>query len=49
MSIIMEGLTDPSPANLESVWKRLETSHAGTFAMHESFNVNEPKQFTRAW
>lgn len=49
MSIIIEGLSHRSQANLDSVWKRLETSHAGTFAMHESFNVNEPKQFTRTW
>ena len=49
MSIIMEGLTNDSQENLDSVWKRLEISHAGTFAMHESFQVNDPRHFTRAW
>ncbi|CAF1289345.1 unnamed protein product [Adineta steineri] len=49
MSIIMEGLTNHSEKNLDSVWKRLEASHAETFAMHESFNVNNPKEFSRAW
>lgn len=49
MSIIMEGLTDSSPENLNSVWKRLEDSHAGTFAMHESFRATDPRQFTRTW
>ncbi len=49
MSIIMEGLTNNSEKNLDSVWQRLEASHAGTFAMHESFNVNNPKEYTRNW
>jgi meiotically up-regulated gene 157 (Mug157) protein len=53
MSIIMEGLTlsaeNSTENNLDSVWKRLEASHADTFSMHESFHVNNPKQFTRQW
>ncbi|CAF3898861.1 unnamed protein product [Rotaria sp. Silwood2] len=49
MSIIMEGLTNTTKKNLDSVWQRLEVSHAGTFSMHESFNVNNPKHFTRQW
>ncbi|CAF1411524.1 unnamed protein product [Rotaria magnacalcarata] len=49
MSIIMEGLTNDSEKNLDSVWQRLEASHADTFAMHESFNSNNPKEFTRPW
>lgn len=49
MSIIMEGFTNNSEKVLDSVWKRLEASHANTFAMHESFNVNNPKDFTRSW
>jgi meiotically up-regulated gene 157 (Mug157) protein len=49
MAIIMEGLTNNSQENLDHVWKRLEASHVGTFAMHESFNVNNPKEFTRTW
>lgn len=49
MAIIMEGLTDNSEKILDSVWQRLEASHANTFAMHESFNVNNPKEFSRQW
>jgi meiotically up-regulated gene 157 (Mug157) protein len=49
MSIIMEGLTNNSEYNLDTVWKRLEASHADTFAMHESFNINNPKEYTRKW
>ncbi|CAF1040151.1 unnamed protein product [Rotaria sordida] len=49
MSIIMEGLTNNSKENLDSVWQRLEASHVETFSMHESFNVNNPKEFTRHW
>ncbi|UJR08085.1 hypothetical protein I4U23_012362 [Adineta vaga] len=49
MAIIMEGFANQSQVNLDSVWKRLEASHAGTFAMHESFNINNPQQFSRTW
>ncbi|CAF1071119.1 unnamed protein product [Rotaria sp. Silwood1] len=53
MAIIMEGLTNNIANNtikdLDSVWQRLEASHADTFAMHESFNVDSPSQFTRKW
>ena len=49
MSIIMEGLTNNSQQYLNSVWQRLEGSHVGTFTIHESFNVNYPKYFTRKW
>ncbi|CAF2914026.1 unnamed protein product [Rotaria sp. Silwood2] len=53
MAIIMEGLTISIDNNtikdIDSVWQRLEISHADTFSMHESFNVDNPKQFTRQW
>ena len=53
MAIIMEGLTlaidNRIQDELDSVWKRLELSHADTFSMHESFYVNDPNQFTRSW
>jgi meiotically up-regulated gene 157 (Mug157) protein len=53
MSIIMEGLTlmidNKTKNDLDSVWQRLELSHVNTFSMHESFNVDNPKQFTRHW
>ncbi len=53
MSIIMEGLTininNKTKKYLDFVWKRLEISHAKTFSMHESFNVDDPRDFTRPW
>ncbi|CAF0719175.1 unnamed protein product [Adineta steineri] len=53
MAIIMEGLTmiidNKTKIDLDYVWERLEVSHADTFAMHESFNVENPKQFSRPW
>jgi meiotically up-regulated gene 157 (Mug157) protein len=53
MSIIMEGLTmtidNITEKDLDYVWQRLEASHADTFSMHESFDVNDPTQFTRGW
>lgn len=53
MAIIMEGLTlDPIKSKIEdldSVWKRLETTHGNKFFMHESFNVDDPNNFTREW
>jgi meiotically up-regulated gene 157 (Mug157) protein len=33
--------------DFDSVWERLELSHVDTFSMHESFHVDNPKQFTR--
>ena len=53
MSIIMEGFTlmldNHTKNDLDSVWTRLEFSHVGTYSMHESFNVDNPKHFTRHW
>jgi meiotically up-regulated gene 157 (Mug157) protein len=53
MAIIMEGFTvdinNNTKRDLDYVWKRLELSHVDTFYMHESFNVDNPKEFTRQW
>ena len=53
MSIIMEGFTlkasDESNSRFDSIWQRLEVSHANTFSMHESFHVDNPASFTRHW
>lgn len=53
MAIIMEGLTmavnSKTIEDLDYVWQRLETSHNDTFSMHESFNANNPKEYTREW
>ncbi len=53
MAIIMEGLTltidNNTKHDLDYVWKRLEISHVDTFSMHESFDVDDPRLFTRHW
>lgn len=53
MAIIMEGfarITDKkNQSHLDDVWKRLELCHADTYSMHESFHVDDPKQYTRQW
>jgi hypothetical protein len=50
MSIIMEGLTDPSVAQQKI--RLVESTTAGTGNMHESFHKNDPTKYTRkhfAW
>jgi hypothetical protein len=49
MAIIMRALTtDDEKEQLQCVaW--LKTTHAGTGFMHESFNKDDPANFTRAW
>jgi len=34
---------------LDKIWKSLEASHADTYSMHESFNVDDPHAYTRRW
>ncbi|MGC1424096.1 MAG: glycoside hydrolase family 125 protein [Terracidiphilus sp.] len=49
MAIIMRALTtDDEKEQLQCI-KWLKTTHAGTGFMHESFNKNDPANFTRAW
>lgn len=49
MATTMQALTSDDKDEIISCLKTLKTSHAGTYFMHESVNVDNPKDFTRAW
>jgi len=49
LGIIMRGLTSLDDREILSCLKTLKTTHAGTGFMHESFERNDPKKFTRSW
>ena len=49
MSIIMRAFTSPDAAEIRQCLAWLRDTTAGTGFMHESFNKDDPKVFTRAW
>ncbi|HRH49831.1 MAG TPA: glycoside hydrolase family 125 protein [Panacibacter sp.] len=49
LSIIMRGLTSNNDAEIKMCIDTLQKTHAGTGFMHESFNKDDPKNFTRKW
>ncbi|HEY3704813.1 MAG TPA: glycoside hydrolase family 125 protein [Terracidiphilus sp.] len=49
MSIIMRALTTHDHQEQIQCLRWLKASHAGTGFMHESFNKDDAKKFTRAW
>ncbi|WP_285054415.1 glycoside hydrolase family 125 protein [Pedobacter ginsengisoli] len=49
IAVTMQGLTSSSDAEIKSCLQILQTCHAGTGFMHESFNMDNPKDFTRSW
>ena len=49
LGIIMRALTSRDDREILSCLKMLKTTHAGTGFMHEAFERNDPKKFTRAW
>jgi meiotically up-regulated gene 157 (Mug157) protein len=49
MAIIMRALTTDYDKEQLQCLAWLKTTHAGTGFMHESFNKNDPANFTRAW
>jgi hypothetical protein len=49
MSIIMRGLTSTDDKEIKYCLDTLQQTHAGTGFMHESFNKNNPENFTRKW
>jgi hypothetical protein len=49
MSLIVYALTSNSDAEVRRALQILKTSSAGTGFMHESFDCNDPRKFTRAW
>ena len=49
MSIIMKALTSNDPAEINACIQTLKRTHAGTGFMHETFNKDDPANFTRSW
>lgn len=49
LGLVVEALTSNDDAEIARCLTILQNTHAGTGFMHESFNQNDPHDFTRAW
>jgi meiotically up-regulated gene 157 (Mug157) protein len=49
MALAMQGMTSDNEVEISEMLWRLRNSTAGTGFMHESFNVDNPSDFTRPW
>lgn len=49
MAIIMRALTSNDEKEIADCLQMLKNTHAGTGFMHETFNKNNPANFTRSW
>ncbi|MDE6317987.1 MAG: glycoside hydrolase family 125 protein [Muribaculaceae bacterium] len=49
MSIMMKAFTSTDDAEIKQCIETLMTTHAGTGFMHESFNKDNPSDYTRDW
>lgn len=49
MSIIMKALTSTDDTEIKECVEMLMNTDAGTGFMHESFDVDNPQNFTRSW
>jgi meiotically up-regulated gene 157 (Mug157) protein len=49
IAMAITALTSTNESDLLTTLEVLETTDAGTGAMHESFHVNDPHIFTRSW
>jgi meiotically up-regulated gene 157 (Mug157) protein len=49
IATIMRALTSDDDDEIIGCLKTLKETHAGTYFMHESINVNNPLKFTRPW
>ena len=49
LAIAMQGLTTTTSVERDAALNMLEATTAGTQHIHESFDVNDPAQFTRPW
>jgi hypothetical protein len=49
MGIILRGLTSNDKDEIAQCLHMLKTTHAGTGFMHESFNKDNPADFSRSW
>lgn len=49
MALIMQGLTSEDTSEKKQILRYLEETDGGTGYMHEGFNADNPKEFTREW
>lgn len=49
IAMAMEGMTTPDKAEKERILNQLVKTDAGTHLMHEGFDVDNPKEYTREW
>lgn len=49
LGLVMQALTSKDEAEILYCLKTLKTTHAGTGFIHESFHVDDPKNFSRSW
>ena len=49
MGIIMRAMTSSDDAEIKNCLEMLKKSHAGKGFMHEGFNCDDPKEYTRSW
>lgn len=49
LGLIMQALTTEDDEEIVYCLKILKNTHAGTGFIHESFNVNNPKDYSRSW
>lgn len=49
LGLIMQALTTDDDEEIFFCLKTLKNTHAGTGFIHESFDVNNPKDFSRSW
>ncbi len=49
MGIILRALTSTDPKEIQLCLHMLKNTHAGTGFMHESFNKDNPNNFSRSW
>lgn len=49
IAMAMEGMTTDDKSEKERILNQLVATDAGTHLMHEGFDVEDPKQYTREW
>lgn len=49
MATIVQAITSTNEEEITGCLKILQDTHAGTFFMHESVHVDDPRQFSRHW
>ena len=49
LGVIIQGLTSQSDEEIKECLTTLQHTHAGTGFIHEAFNKDDPKKFTRSW